>query len=136
MGKQIHKYMVQCKEPVAVEWEYLEEGYCGDYDEDDPEDEPLLRFTVSQRESGKNGPFRQVDDASYCTHVSAFTPQKILRQYLILILDEVYDEVVAGNSIKRICERISWIGSGHPERDLSLQGERFAKRHKKRKVCD
>jgi len=38
------------KPDVRVELEWIGEGYEGDYDPEDPEDVPLLRFTVYRRE--------------------------------------------------------------------------------------
>ncbi len=88
--------------PVLVQFENLDEGHCGDYDPDDPEDENLLRFTVYH-----NG--EQVNDASYCTNIRADADRKAVKKAAERILREVYDPVMAGYSVKKLCEGLSWI---------------------------
>lgn len=96
------------REPVRVELEWIGEGWSGDYDDRDPDDEPLLRFTVSHR---VNGEWEQVDDASYCTQLSALTTtEEERRRILASIMEQVYDDVAGGRSIKRLCEDLSWLG--------------------------
>ena len=92
---------------VKVELENIGEGWSGDYDPDDPDDEPLLRFTVSKKDA--DGEWQQVDDASYCTQIRADTPEPRLREILNYLMDEVGDSVESGSSIKRRCEWLSWI---------------------------
>ena len=91
---------------VEVSFCSLGEGWDGDYDPEDPEDNDLLRFDVS-RWDGES--MVAVDDASYCTQVPTNTPQHTLVLLLDFILSQVYYGVVSGNSIKRMCERLSWI---------------------------
>lgn len=88
--------------PVLVQFENLDEGHCGDYDPDDPEDENLLRFTVYH-----NG--EQVNDASYCTNIRADADREAVKKAAERILREVYDPVMAGYSVKKLCEGLSWI---------------------------
>ena len=90
------------KTDVEVELEYIGEGWGGDYDKDDPEDEPLMRFTVKYKGE-------ELDDASYCTALQATLEHEILLFAATEILDEVYDEVMDRHSIKRLSERLSWI---------------------------
>jgi hypothetical protein len=94
------------RDDVKVEWVNLGEGWDGDYDADDADDINLLRFDVSKR--GASG-WEAVDDASYCTQVPASMPETVLRQLLQMLLDEVYESVHEGHSIKKLCERLSWI---------------------------
>ena len=54
-----------------LEWEFIGEGYCDDFDASDPEDVPLLRATLYYEED-------QVDDGSYCTLAPIDTDQDIL----------------------------------------------------------
>lgn len=91
---------------VMVEFEAIGEGRSGDYDETDPFDIELLRFTVSRMESGEWVP---VEDASYCTRVPVDTDAKTLALLLAGLFREVYAPVSAGESVKRLCERLSWI---------------------------
>ena len=99
---------------VEVEWVALGEGWSGDYDPDDPEDEELLRFDVSRYEpdsapSWSDG-WVAVEDASYCTQfpVSATPTRRIAG--LCLLMSEFYEPVSAGYSVKKLGERLSWIG--------------------------
>ena len=87
---------------VTVQFENLDEGYCGDYDPDNPEDENLLRFTVYL-----NGV--EVEDASYCTQITADTDPEIVKQAAARILNEVYEPLTHGYSVKKLCEGLSWI---------------------------
>lgn len=96
------------REPVRVELEWIGEGWSGEYDDRDPDDEPLLRFTVSHRVDGE---WEQVDDASYCTQLSALAvTEEERRRILTSIMEQVYDDVASGRSIKRLCEELSWLG--------------------------
>lgn len=87
---------------IEVEWVALGEGWDGDYNPDDPEDTELLRFDVY-----KDG--EMVEDASYCTQVPADTPEPEQRRLLKIIMDEVRSPLEGDNSIKKLCERLSWI---------------------------
>ena len=93
---------------VKVVFENLGEGYNGDYNENDPEDENLLRFTVYVKDGEI---WEQVDDASYCTLVSADTEKEKLQELLNMLMDEFYavlhDDIHA--SVKKLGERLSHI---------------------------
>ena len=60
---------------VRVSFVYCEEGYGGDYNPEDPDDDPLLRMDVAVREEmnyphtdGPNGDgWENVSSSSYCT---------------------------------------------------------------------
>lgn len=93
---------------VKVAWEAIGEGVSGEYDPDDPQDVELLRFSVYVWDIAGND-WIEVDDASYCTQVPVDTPVETLTVLLARIFNEVYDYVQAGESIKKICERLSWI---------------------------
>ena len=91
-------------EDVTVELEDIGEGISGDYDPEDKEDIPLLRFTVL-----KNG--EPIDDASYCTQVPTTISVTEATKVLSTIMNEVFEPVIRGYSIKKMCERLSWIDS-------------------------
>lgn len=93
------------RDNVRIEWVNLDEGNDGDYDSSDPEDENLLRFDVS-RFDGKE--WEAISDGSYCTQVSATTPQQILIEHLVHFMDTIYDDVSAHGKAKRLCEDLSW----------------------------
>lgn len=95
------------KFPVKVEWVELGEGLDGDYNEDDPEDVELLRFDVYE---WVNGEWEPVDNASYCTNFPVSATKEQRREGLKVLMAGVYKDLVSGNSIKKICEKLSWIG--------------------------
>jgi hypothetical protein len=93
---------------VDLHWE-CGEGVSGDYDETDPQDEPLLRFDVLF-----NG--EQLEDSSYCTNLRADDDPKLLKKAVAVILGEAEDsktgdeEYNHGFHFKKRGERLSWIG--------------------------
>ena len=87
---------------VTVELDDIGEGLSGDYNPDDKDDVPLLRFTVLK----DNEP---VDDASYCTQVPTNVTITEATKILGAIMNEVTEPLAQGYSIKKMCERISWI---------------------------
>ena len=103
------------KDNVKVCWANIGEGYEGDYDEDDPEDENLLRYDVyvydTYNEDCEEGYWRAIDDASYCTYVSADTDNETLMKLLNVLMrnfyDVLHDDINA--SVKKLAERMSWI---------------------------
>lgn len=94
------------RDNVMVEWVELGEGIDGDFDKNDPEDTELLRFDVSQL---VNGEWEAIDDASYCTQVPVSATPEQRAKGLELIMSEVYEWASQGYSIKKVCERLSWI---------------------------
>lgn len=87
---------------VTVALDDIGEGLSGDYDPEDKDDIPLLRFTVL--EDGE-----PVEDASYCTQVPTIISITEATKIMEAIMNEVHDPVVQGLSIKKMCERLSWI---------------------------
>lgn len=87
---------------ITVELEDIGEGLSGDYDPTDKDDVSLLRFTVLS----DNEP---VEDASYCTQVPTNITITEATTVLSAILNEVADPLAQGYSIKKMCERLSWI---------------------------
>jgi len=103
---------------VLVEFTDLGEGWDGDYQENDPNDTSLLRFdvsvhrnlTVAHDRCEDNGTeWLPVQDASYCTQMPVDTDVTVLEKALRHIMSEVRDPLKAGHSIKRLCEKLSWI---------------------------
>lgn len=86
-----------------VELEWIGEGWEGDYDQDDPEDDQLLRFTVSKLVDGE---FEDVEDASYCTRLTTGITEEEAQKALAFILHEVKN---CPGSIKKRCEQLSWL---------------------------
>jgi hypothetical protein len=96
------------KDNVKIEWVDLGEGWDGDYNENDPNDQELLRFDVYSRKR-KNGAWEAVDDASYCTQVPLKTPRPVLNKLLQHLMDNIEPAITGGWSVKKLCERLSWI---------------------------
>ncbi len=101
---------------VRVEIEDIGEGISGDYDENDPEDIPLVRFYISCL---VNGEWEELEDASYCTQLPATLDENLLKVATDIILEEVKDRILEGHSIKKICERLSWIGEENVRNNTS-----------------
>jgi hypothetical protein len=95
------------KDRVRVEWDELGEGICGDYNPNDPDDIELLRFDVSYLDD--EGNWIDPGDASYCTRFPASTPENVRLAALEYLMREVYDPLMNGYSIKKLCEHLSWI---------------------------
>ena len=92
---------------LKVEWVELGEGLSGDYNPDDPDDIELLRFYVAVL---KDGDWEDLDDASYCTNMPVSATPEQRRKGLKKIMDVVYERASSRQSIKKMCERLSWIG--------------------------
>lgn len=104
----LHEELELIRDNVKVCWINLGEGHCGDYDEEDPEDENLLRYDVYVLDEDY---WEAVDDASYCTYVSADTDNEELMRLLEILMNEFY-EVLHNDihaSVKKLGERMSWI---------------------------
>ena len=93
---------------VVVEIRFIGEGWSGDYNIDDPDDRPLLRFDVWRRLD--DGTLEPVGNASYCTMLRADARDVLVKEAAQFILREVRDAVIGGSSIKKTCERLSWVG--------------------------
>ena len=96
------------REGVIVVLSWIGEGWDGDYQDDDPEDCPLLRFSVYRATTGPQDR-NEINDASYCTRIPATVSQNTAHRLAVYILDAVYDAAHDGHSIKKLCERLSWI---------------------------
>ena len=113
--------MIDPTDKVKVMFEWIGEGLQGDYDDDDPNDIPLLRFDVFAHESlgNENAEDSMIEDgwgfmldSSYCTQMPIDTDSDIITKALKHIMIEVSEEVINGYSIKKLCEKLSWI---HPD---------------------
>lgn len=85
-----------------VRWEWIGEGWCDDYDPTDPEDEPLLHFTCSER--NPQGLWQPMQDASYCTRI----PLTASRRILLTATASILDALEQPNSARRL-EELSWL---------------------------
>ena len=98
--------MILIKGNVKIELSHQGEGWDGDYDNKDPNDTPLLRFDVSVMD---NGEWVEVENASYCTQLSEKETEETKKKALIYLMDYLYEPVSTGTSVKRLCQKLSWI---------------------------
>jgi len=91
---------------TRITLEHIGEGYNGDFDDTDPDDARLIRFSIDRK---KNGYWEGIEDASYCTQITIASPRGQLANVARSILTEVTDTLKSGYSIKTLCERLSWI---------------------------
>jgi len=96
---------------LKVEWENLNEGWHGDYNPEDPDDENLLRFSAYAWSGDR---WEYIEDSSYCTRVPASTDEAELERLLRIIFNEFRDvitdyETAQIVSVKKLGERLSWI---------------------------
>lgn len=91
---------------VMVEWVDLGEGWCGDYNPDDPDDDALLRFDSFVKDGLSWEP---LDDGSYCTQVPVETDDETLRKLARIVVEELADSYSACGGVKKAGERMSWI---------------------------
>lgn len=96
------------KNSIRIELVNLGEGLSGDYDPTNPEDVNLLRFDVS-RKVGRR--WEEIPDASYCTQIPAYANTQTKRKVLQILMRDIYPPASRGHSIKKLCERLSWIAS-------------------------
>ena len=93
---------------VRADWYDAGEGICGDYNPEDPDDIPLLRFDIYIKQGDDWEP---VDDASYCTRMPVTERLEMLTRSLYVIFKE-YNDVLKDDpeaSVKKLGESLSWI---------------------------
>lgn len=92
---------------LRVEMEYDGEGVDGDYFHDDPNDEPLMRFWVFDKEEDGE----QMDNGSFCTQLKAYDDGATIDKAVNLILHEAKEAVKAGQGFKRKMAELSWLSA-------------------------
>jgi hypothetical protein len=116
------------KDDVLIELESLGEGLNGFYNEDDPDDTPLLRFSCyvkgRLRAEYLERPFLltdrspmadphewvQIEDGSYCTGLPENTSPELLRVVLAELMGRLKGPI-EGLNVKRAAEAASWIAA-------------------------
>ncbi len=103
---------------LRVDWYNAGEGWNGDYDPEDEEDDNLLRFDVYVKTDDPSwehtGGWEEVEDASYCTQVPADTAPEVLKEKLMFIFKayrDIIEDYLKGSSVKRLGEELSWISA-------------------------
>ena len=75
------------------------EGWDGDYNPEDPNDQLLFRFDVDRLVDGNWEP---IDDASYCTRLTADLPSNKVQRALEYLLDQIYPSASEGSFVKAV----------------------------------
>lgn len=120
MKNSTFREMRLTKGNLRVVWEYVGEGWGGDYNPNDPKDTPFLRFSCDEK---INGVWEGIEDSSYCTQMSANTSRSTLKRGLKYIMSGLKEAVDAGRSVRKVMERNSWLSPKDFECLLSDTGE-------------
>lgn len=83
-------------------YEKLSRGYYSD----NPRNRLLFRFDVETLNDGK---WQLVEDASYCTLLTADLPTDKLQRALSYLAGHIIPTVKSGESLKKTCEYLSWV---------------------------
>ena len=102
--------LVRERGPVRVAWVCLGEGYNGEYDPKNPEDELLLRFDVAVKDEDI-GDF--VTTESRCTCFAANAPTKDKEAALDVLLDHFYNAYTSQprHCMSSLADRLSYISA-------------------------
>lgn len=113
------------RENVKLVLEDIGEGLSGEYDANDPEDEPSARFSVYARpkedfDAPDEDGWCAMNDASYCTSINTNLPPSTLHALAELLLEQVFQKASRGESIKHLGQQLShvseeWLLTGVPE---------------------
>ncbi len=102
---------------LKVEFANIGEGYNGDYDPNDPEDDELIRFYVyTNANYGKDLPYdwEEVEDTSECTTIPVDSDTDYLIKKATAVFNRFRKEITdypVETSCKKLAEELSWIGS-------------------------
>lgn len=102
LGNEVDEFDVDWND-LRLSWTYEDEGLNGTYDPEDPDDYPLLRFTIYQRQ--EDDAYHPVEDCSYCTLVERGVSQDVLLGAGSAILRLF----IMSESKKRAMEMMSWL---------------------------
>ena len=103
---------------IRVEFNNIGEGYNGDFNPNDPDDVYLLRFDISTR---KGTGWEPVEDASRCTQIPVGAAPEVILKRALEIHDAVHDALIAGDSIRAICDKCSWMSDANPASAIITQ---------------
>lgn len=93
---------------VLVVFGWIGEGRQGDFDEEDKDDVPFLRFDAYDLkcpEDERDRECRSSQDNSYCTCLPAWTPLDVLESVCKAIAEAIFSE----SHWKRLLEEWSWV---------------------------
>jgi hypothetical protein len=108
---------------VQVTLEWIGEGFSGDYDPDDPDDLPLLRYSVYRRyrdneeypegifdlDALEDGEWMACNNASYCTQLKVTDDRTMLLEAANRLVAHISQGVIDKARQKRLYEYLSWI---------------------------
>jgi hypothetical protein len=94
------------RDTVKIELVHIDEGWCGEYDANDPQDEQLLRFYVMHKVQDT---WEDVDDASYCTLLPITLSDEEQQTVLDILMTRFYLPVTNKESVKKLGEEMSWV---------------------------
>jgi hypothetical protein len=86
---------------LLCELEWIGEGRSGDFDEEDPKDERLLRFTILRKEDGI---FEPLPNGSFCTNLTLPRSEEDMKLAAKVMLRLIQKEK---KSVKSLCEELS-----------------------------
>ncbi len=83
----INTYVSECNKDYKVGLSYIGEGYSGDFDETNNEDEPLLRIDIRTRDVLDRRRWSNEDVYSACTSLSARVTETEAKEMCRKVLD-------------------------------------------------
>ncbi|RJR07552.1 hypothetical protein C4588_06515 [Candidatus Parcubacteria bacterium] len=98
-----------------LEWDYIGEGFSGDYDPSDEEDIKLMRATLFVK---KGDDYEEVDNCSFCTLVPVTTPVKLLHalsQALFVAISTRLEEPYQDTLVSNLMMQWTWETDISPE---------------------
>lgn len=93
------------KDTVRIDFDELGEGWGGEFDEEDPGDEELLRFTTYRWQDGS---WEEVDSGSYCTQLPVTLPPGQRKAALQYLMGQLHGAVTTGDSVRHRAAQLSW----------------------------
>lgn len=96
------------KGEVVIEWVELGEGWYGDYNPDDPEDEELLRFDAYIKDHEWEDDYPTY---SYCTRFPASATPEQRQAGLEYLMEHLYPLMSEGKWCRDVAEDLSWINN-------------------------
>jgi hypothetical protein len=96
---------------LRLVFEYEGEGWGGDFDQSDPADDKLLRFSLYARDPENATEWVEVPDTSYCTALPSSTPHHLQRLIAESMLGEFESAFVSSppEALRGLARFFSWI---------------------------
>jgi hypothetical protein len=98
-------------EHLRLVFEYEGEGWGGDFDQSDPGDDKLLRFSLYARDPGDSSRWVDIPGTSYCTALPASTPHHLQHLIAESMLAEFTSTFTSSppESMRGLARFFSWI---------------------------